>query len=80
MREEITIVKDGQTKVIELEDFPIFKEKGWSMQEEQTSAPVANANWVHSNKLVLARSIAVVAGHCLALPARRKKSTIGRYH
>ena len=52
MREEITIVKDGQTKVIELEDFPIFEERGWSRQEEQTSAPVANANWVHSNKLV----------------------------
>jgi hypothetical protein len=52
MREEITIVKDGQIKVIELEDFPIFEERGWSRQEEQTSAPVANANWVHSNKLV----------------------------
>ena len=53
MREPITIVKDGQTKVIELEDFPIFQEKGWSIQEEEkTSAPVANANWVHSNKLV----------------------------
>ena len=42
MREPITIVKDGQTKVIELEDFPIFEEKGWSIQEEQTLAPVAS--------------------------------------